>query len=340
MSSFISLSNALNWRKLKSHDDEDLPQEDVMKLWGFYNMMKWTRECSFVMRGESNENLMEQFETNANNPALLAKYLFMTGEKGRVCWENRKYLDPDDTGKENFEAICKALARYIRGGCRGDSGRAQKMRDFYNRNEAFCRAFECIDDIVSRYDKLKEKDKRRANLYYLAVAHTINSYDYKKTSSYVSTTTDRDVAQNFTADVCIYGWVPKMEISHAQVKTIDFVDTENNEFVKRKGLPYCNTPVYPDQKEVALRCGFLPHFIIGFMVGSKFYVNPAISRSMDKMQEMRSFQELNAFKHRLIMYGLAVDQNNFEDFCRMTKFKRYYTFDGNNYEIHCLDSAR
>jgi len=161
MSSFISLSNALHWRKLKNHDDEDLPQEDVLKLWSFYNMMKWTRGCSFVMRGESNENLIEQFEADANNPALLAKYLFMTGEKGRICWENRKYLDPDNTRKENFEAICKALARYIREGCRGESGRAQRMRDFYNRNESFCCAFESIGGIVSRYVKLKAKDRRR-----------------------------------------------------------------------------------------------------------------------------------------------------------------------------------
>lgn len=340
MSSFIPLYNALHWRKLKNHDDEDLPQEDVLKLWGFFNMIKWTRGCSFVMRGESNENLMDQFGTDADHPDLLAKYLFMLGEKGRICWENKSYLDPDDTREANFEAICKALARYIKEGCRGKSGRAQRMRDFYDRNEGFCRAFESIGDIVSKYVKLKAKDRRKINLYYLTVAHTINSYDYKKNSSYVSTTTDRNVAQDYALDVCIYGWVPKMVISHAQMKTIDVVDTENYEFVKRKGLPYCNTPVYPNQKEVALRCGFLPHFMIGFMVGSKFYVNPAISRSMDNMQEMKSFQELNAFKHRLIMYGLDVDQRNFDEFCKMTKFKRYYTFDGRNYEIHCLKPER
>lgn len=340
MSSFIHIHNALHWRKLKNHDDEDLPQEEVIKLWNFYNMMKWTRECSFVMRGESNGNLMDQFGTDANNPALLAKYLFMTGEKGRICWENKRYLDPDDTRKDNFEAICKALARYIKDGCRGESGRAKMMRNFYNRNEAFCRAFESIDDIISRYEKLKAKDKRRANLYYLAIAHTINSYEYRKASGMVSTTTDGNVAEKFTADVCIYGWVPRVAISHARRKTIDVVDTEETEFIKRKGLPCYDSPVYPDQKEVALRCGFLPHFIIGFMVGSKFYVNPAISRSMERMGALRSFKELNEYKRRLIMYGLDVDQSNFEDFCRMTNFKRYYTFDGEKYEIYCLYPER
>lgn len=340
MSSFIPLYNALHWRKLKNHVGEDLPQEDVLKLWGFYNMIKWTRECSFVMRGESNENLMDQFGTDANHPDLLAQYLFMTGEKGRICWENWKYLDPDDTRIENFEAICKALARYIKEGCRGESGRAQRMRDFYNRNEAFCSAFESVDGMVSRYEKLTAKDKRRVNLYYLAIAHTINSHDYRRSSGMVSTTTDGRVAEKFTADVCIYGWVPRPTTSCARQNTIDVVDTENTDFLKRKGLPYYESPVYIDQKEVALRCGFLPHFIIGFMVGSKFYVNPVISRSMDKMQEMKSFQELNAFKHQLIMYGLDVDQTNFKEFCKMTKFKRYYTFDGRNYEIHCLDIVR
>ena len=58
------------------------------------------------------------------------------------------------------------------------------------------------------------------------------------------------------------------------------------------------------------------------------------------MQEMRSFQELNEFKNQLIMYGLDVDQRNFEEFCRMTNFKRYYTFDREKYEIHILNIER
>ena len=58
------------------------------------------------------------------------------------------------------------------------------------------------------------------------------------------------------------------------------------------------------------------------------------------MQELSTFQELNVFKHQLITYGLDVDQSNFEEFCRMTKFKRYYTFDGKSYEIHCLHEER
>lgn len=338
MSSFIPIYNALHWRKLKNHDDEDLPQEEVIKFWNFYNMIKGSRQCTFIMRGESNENLESQFGTDADHSDLLAKYLFMVGEKGKICWENKKFLDPDDTSKENFEAICKALSNYIREGCRGESGRAQRMRNFYQRNNDFCNAFkENVEDLVGKYKRLKVKNRRVVNLYYLAVAHTINSYSYMKASSFVSTTMDEKVANKFTSDVCIYGWVPNLMHSITQNRSIDMVITHNKEVVERLGFPYCDSPVYPEQKEVVLRCGFLPHFIIGFMVGSRFYVNPAISRSMDRMMGLRSFKELNEFKHQLIMYGLDVDQSNFEEFCRSTNYKRYYTFDGEKYEIHCLD---
>jgi hypothetical protein len=35
----------------------------------------------------------------------------MAGEKGRICWDQIKYLDPDDTSLDNFRSICKALKK-------------------------------------------------------------------------------------------------------------------------------------------------------------------------------------------------------------------------------------
>ena len=143
------------------------------------------------------------------------------------------------------------------------------------------------------------------------------------------------MADQFTSDATIYGWVPRSQM-RKRLKSIEFVVTENYFHVKRLGLPYCETPVYPEQKEIALRCGILPHFIIGFKVGRYFYVNPAIFRSMDNMEKLGTFRKLCTFKRNIICNGLEVDQTNFEEFCRKTNFKRFYTFDGNEYEIHCL----
>ena len=310
-----------------------LVQEDLLKIWELYNLMVGSTLSTFILRGESNENLISQFGADANDPVLLAKYLFMAGEKGRICWSEKEYLDPDDVSSENFKKVCGTLARYIREGCRGNGGRADKMRDFVARNGAFCQAIENADKLVAKYDKLSKRKRHTLNLYYLSIAHTINSLAYKKASGFVSATTKGAVADDFTGDVCIYGWVPKETGFN---RTIDYVISENTEAVKNMGMPYCDTPVYPEQKEISLRCGFLPHFIIGFKVRNNFYVNPAVFTSIDKMREKRTFKKLSQYRSDLLRYGLNVDQTNFEEFCRMTHFKRFYTFDGVKYEIHSL----
>lgn len=324
--------------RLLNDEGRTLSQDELMKLWGLYNMMVGSTLSTFILRGESDENLRSQFGTDTQNPTLLAKYFFMVGEKGRMCWNNKEFLNPDDVSVENFSKICIALYRYINEGRRGNTSRSFKMRDFYDRNTEFCRDLENTDEIVAKYVKLKTKVRSIVNLYYLAIAHTINSYGYKKASSFVSATTNAEVAQEFTDDVCIYGWVPKefVGVRCSQYKTIDYVVTECEAEVKKTGMPYCESPVYPDQKEVALRCGFLPHFIIGFKISNSFYVNPAVFSSMDKLQERRSFKELCQYKSRLLRMGLEVDQTNFEEFCRLTNYKRYYTYDGVKYEVHCL----
>ena len=118
--------------------------------------------------------------------------------------------------------------------------------------------------------------------------------------------------------------------------TIDFVISENKKVVMDIGMPYCDTPVYPEQKEISLRCGFLPHFIIGFKVENEFYVNPAVFTSIDKMHAMESFKDLCKYRRHLMSYGLEVDQAGFEEFCKQTNYKRYYSYNGVKYNIYCL----
>lgn len=123
--------------------------------------------------------------------------------------------------------------------------------------------------------------------------------------------------------------------SNARRRTIDFVDTNDVQDIKHTGLPYCNFAVFPRQDEIAIRCGLLPHFIIGFEIEKNFYVNPAVFTAIDDMHQLNSFRELMAYRRKLQLHGLDINQENFEDFCRRTNFKRYYTFDGEGkYKIH------
>lgn len=173
----------------------------------------------------------------------------------------------------------------------------------------------------------------------MSIAHTINSHKYQKASNFVSTTTSLEVADIFTNDVSVYGWIPKISVrsqTKNQVKTIECIIVKNKSDILDLGFPFCDTPIYPEQKEILLRCGMLPHFIIGFKIKNSFYVNPAIFSSMNDMEESNSFKKLCAFKRDLITSGLSIDQSNFEDFCRKTNFKRYYTYDGEIYQLHSL----
>lgn len=288
------------------------------------------------MRGESDENLSRQFYADTKNPTVLAGCLFMTGEKARYCWNNNKFVDPNDTSEENFKRICESLYYSIHDGARGRSKRTERIRTYCLNNVEFCKALEDIPTIVKVYKGLDVRDKQTANLFYLSIIHTINSLEYKRDSGFVSTTTSAQVADQFAEDCIIYGWVPtppKASIAGRE-RTIDLVDAQNSKTLKQLGLPYPDTPVYPEQNEISIRCGLLPHFIIGFTAGRDFYVNPAIFPAMDKMHELTTFRALSCYRRDLQLCGLEVNQEGFEDFLRQTKFRRYFTFDGDEYELH------
>lgn len=331
-----SLFFALSNKRLLNGNGVELTPQELLKLWEFYNLFVGSNYSRLIMRGESDDNLFRQFNADTKTPDALAGCLFMTGEKARCCWNDNMFVDPDDTSTNNFRRICEWLYRSIHNGSRGKSRRAEKIRTYCLNNAEFCKALENISEIVKAYRGLGVLDRQSANLHFLAIIHTINSLEYKKVSGFISTTTDDQVADQFTEDCIIYGWVPKPPRVNfvGKERTIDLVDTRNGKTLKQLGLPCPNTPVCPEQNEISIRCGLLPHFIIGFAVGRSFYVNPAIFPAMDTMHELTTFRALTTYRRKLQLGGLAIDQEGFEDFIRQTNYRRYFTFDGDDYRLH------
>ena len=339
MRPFNALFFALLDKRLINSTGVELTQDELLRLWEFYNLFTGSVYSRLIMRGESNENLDRQFYADTRNPVMLAERLFLIGEKARVCWTKNCFVDSDDTSEENFMRICESLFQYLHDGVHGNGKRADKIRAFCERNVGFINSLENIPSIVKKYVKLNHSDRRAANLHYLSLSHTINSLKYRRASGFISTTTNAQVADHFTEDVMIYGWVPRVTDTVRYVgRTIDNVVVGNSKSLKQMGLPYPDTPVYPDQKEISIRCGLLPHFIIGFSAGRDFYVNPAIFPAIDRMHELTSFRALSCYKRHLQQWGLEVNQEGFEDFIRKTGFSRYFTFDGDEYIIHNVDA--
>jgi hypothetical protein len=336
MKPFMTLYFTLYNFRLLDADGYELSQEALKKLWEFYNLLIGSTNSKFIMRVESDRNLRRQFNADTQIPSILAQSLFMTGEKGRICWAEENFWDPDDIRVENFENICGALREYINEAAQGTNNKAKKVNAFCKMYTKFCRAFEDVPSMIEVFKKLSSEEKRRANLYYLALAHTINSPKYRDNSEFVSTTTNPDMAGRFSYDACIYGWVPNKAKGFSHRKTIDIVDINNFSDLEGTGLPFCKIPIFPEQEEIAVRCGLLPHFIIGFAVKSVFYVNPAVFTAIDKMHGLTSFRELSAFKRDIQLYGLEINQENFEEFCKRTNFKRYFTYDERGYKMYSL----
>lgn len=197
----------LNHRLLNSNGNE-LSQEELNKLWEFYNMMLGSLNSRFIFRGESDRNLRSQFNVDTTTPALLSECLFMTGEKGRICWAENEGINPDDVSTENFLRICTSLTKYIDEGLRAGGNRAKRIKAFCEKEEKFCDEIKNGKAFVASYEELKPEEKKKVNLYYLAIAHTIGDKEYKEISELISTTTNAGIADRFAHDACIFGWVP------------------------------------------------------------------------------------------------------------------------------------
>ena len=74
---------------------------------------------------------------------------------------------------------------------------------------------------------------------------------------------------------------------------------------------------------------WLPAALYNWLQGEELFLRePCCVFQYGKLQDKRTFKELCQYKSQLLRAGLEVDQTNFEEFCRLTNFRRYYTFDG------------
>lgn len=334
------LSTLSNLNILDSKEKE-LSRNKLIDFWNFIHLLVAPKSCTFFVRAESNKNLKEQYNYDIQDIRVLLECIFMVGEKAHVCWSISDFLDPNNITVENFKRICDQLLQDIDGGCKGEckgeckgdcKTRPKVMNNFKNKNQLFYNEIDeinCHDSkLIRKYMNLNEENKKLVNFYYLSVIHTMNSHKYKKVSTCVSTTQKTSVTNRFSPDATIYGWVPCRK-----KQNVGYFISEKTSKVEEIGFPSCS-PAYPEQEEITLNFGILPHNIIGIKTRNNFYVNPAIFTSMDKMNTKETFNELYLFKQRLRENGLDIDQTRFKEFLSKTNFKRYYTFNGQDFELH------
>lgn len=279
------------------------------------NKLKSSRKVCFIYRGE--ENLREHYNVDLDNIPLLSHHIFMLGEKG-LLFLKEKLKEQDNSFQFIWERFNIKVCN-LNFTCENTR---QHVSEFLDNNPEI-KAYFSNDDNKESFmacEKLSDKERKEVADYYLSLLHTIGRSGNGK-SYFLSSSKKKSIAKKFSKfkkeGIILYGWVPKKGINKTTIK-YENIDVHDG-FIKSLGLPTYGVPVYQDQEEICLKCGWLPHFILGFQYEKDFYINPAA---------LKSWQDSIPYE------GLDVDQSKFKEMLNNSNYCHSYIFyDGEYYTI-------
>lgn len=292
-------------------DEKKASQTEKERFILFVKRLKSSRCVRFIYRGDS--NIIEQYKTDSSNLPSLAINIFCLGDKGRYFFQN-KLVGINSVfsliwDKFHYK-VCKLNFAL--------DSTMECMSDFLNKNPMFNNYFS-DENNKEDFESISQLSIDKANEvadYYLAILHTIGMSG-NSNSYFLSSSTNYLVADEFKGDnnIIIFGWLPKKGLKDCIIKYIDV--EKNSPFVKSLNLPTCQAPIYPKQNEICIKCGLLPHYIIGFQHNNRFYINP---------------NTLRQWNDSIVYEGLEIDQKTFNDLFNATNLRQSFIFyDGNYY---------
>lgn len=281
-------------------DDKKATQTEIDSFILFVKRLKSSRRVRFIYRGDS--NIVEQYNTDSSNLLSLAIKIFCLGDKGRYFFKN-KLLGINSV----FSLIWDKFHNKV---CKlnfDSEGTVKHISDFLNKNPMLNDYFsdEHNKEHFENFSQLSIDKANEVADYYLAILHTIG-ISGNSNSFFLSSSTYYLVAKEFQGDnnIIIFGWLPK--------KGLKYIDAnKNSPSVKSLNLPTCQAPVYPKQREICIKCGLLPHYIIGFQHNNRFYINP---------------NTLKQWKESIVYEGLDIDQKTFNDLFNATNLRQSFIY--------------
>lgn len=288
--------------KCNGNDLDSQQLEEISRILLNLNLAQSKRQGRFLFRGENFDNLCKKLDHNefSGIDSFNAK-LFMVGDKGKQSYGDGKgykiYLE--DTTENIYQYIFDRLNKILKEKNNQVKGFSLHNTDFVNyfkdkkKNRAnFCNTIVSIQN---------EDTRRKIRNYYLTLLHHREYVGFKDNSFFLSTTTSFTVAEKFSPNMQLVCWLPEVNRSITKRLQLD-------------QLPIYKGSFYPNQKEVSLVGGILPHYILGYIKEGVFEVSPHI------------FEEQSL--ERLIKYGLRIDQTNFLEVLATTNYTSGFVDDG------------
>lgn len=269
-----------------------------------------------LYRGDKLSNLYDRLGLFYNHRNLdykqLLSRLFMVGDKSRSFYAD-EFFEPAQGRQIKIDDCTANVYNYIFDNINSSiKSKNIHTKSFFNKNEKFKDYFlnKAANKMAftSGISSLDKNDQVYFKNYYLVLLHQLGSINYKASSHFVSTSTDSTVAGRFAGDnyyskkVMLHSWMP--------------INSQGKIFNKLKLPKYIGKP-YSNQKEVSVLAGILPHYIIGLEIidDEKFFINPNIF--------------INLIDNNLFINGLDIDQGDFDDVIKLTKYKDSFEVRGN-----------
>ena len=312
---------------LKLHltsQEHDLSAEQRDSLRTFCESMSRVR---ILYRGIDDKYLHKVYNTGLENPPLLSEYIFLFGDKSRHFLrgvdDNKKVYDINDLSGSVFETIYEKLHLiFIEPEKIKDPKSREVVKQFVEKEQEALNFFQekKKEDWLRRILSLSSQQRQNVKDYYLAFLHTVGE-KICGDSYGLSTSTDLEVVKRFAVHnnkkgIILVGWISAKEKNI--IKLMCGGDKEIKKLKKMKmELPVFSNKLYKGQKEITLKCGLLPHFIVGYIYGDKwenFEVNPYIFQIEDYSKIKKE--------------GLPIDQSEFLSKITGTHFTMYFQ----NYE--------
>ncbi len=311
----------------------DLSEEQRIHFFNCINKI-YRNNDKFIYRGDKKEKLYPIYGLDKeSSDERFRDTLFILGAKANMFLTRLpgvNEINIDDANSSVFNLIFKMLSNLLNR--EFPLGLTRKFVGDFRKRESVVIDFFCNDyneyrfiDIISN---LTPKQQIIIRDYYLGLLHHISKSEYYASSFMLSTSIDFSQASKFASSkeekdsenpLIIFGWVPyKYE---GVLSVPDSRILRRNVNMEAIGLPVYEKSFFPYQKEVTLKGGLLPHYLLGYLYNKRsekiFEINPALFNVSDTWNGIE----------------LPVDQGTFHQRIQNTLFGRYFTLDNEDYQF-------
>lgn len=292
-------------------DTSPLSDQDIRTFNRFIFLLQHS-SCNIVYRGEQR---IKELYCCDNKTELLHK-IFLIGAKGEHFWKQRSKYITKTICKKTFMQLFKECNKILSKEDIYSDRTKNHLESFKRKNEDFCRFFLNPNNADIFWNIVNEQSSKERNVildYYIALLHGIGHIAING-SHMISTSTEYEVAQKYQKDGVIFvSWI------NQQTELTPHYDiNKNNTYIKSLNLPTCSNSVFPEDHEMCISYGLLPHKIIGVINNEYFYVNK------NMFNKERSLEESLAM-------GFYIDQKRFDEVIKLTKYKRAFDVLSNYY---------